>query len=64
MFFWFAASPLWWLLGLPASTAFATPGGFNFNPSIFLLQPGVETFVAMAVLLAGAGLIGRRALNY
>jgi hypothetical protein len=62
MFFWFAASPLWWLLGLPGGDAFGALG--FFNPSIFLLQPGLVSFVAMGIVLAGAGLLGRRALNY
>jgi len=59
MFFWFAASPLWWLLGFPGGGAFG-----SFNPSIFLLQPGPVSFVAMGIVLVGAGLLGRRALNY
>jgi hypothetical protein len=59
MFFWFAASPLWWLVGLPGSGALG-----SVNPSIFLLQPGLVSFVAMGIVLASAGILGRRALNY
>ena len=62
MFFWFAASPLWWLFGLPGAGAFGALG--SFSPSIFLLQPGFISLVAMGIVLAGAGLLGRRALNY
>jgi hypothetical protein len=63
MFFWFFASPLWWLLGLPGIGAFGANLG-TFSPSMFLLEPGLVSMVAMGVVLAGAGLLGRRALNY
>jgi hypothetical protein len=56
MFFWFAASPVWWLLGLPA--------GGTLVPFVFLLPPSLTAFVAMAVVLTSAGLLSRRLLNY
>jgi hypothetical protein len=62
MFFWFAASPLWWLSGLPLGFTFGTPG--SFGASMFLLSPSLASLVAMAVVLAGAGLLSSRALNY
>jgi hypothetical protein len=56
MFFWFAASPLWWLLGLP--------GGGVFIPFVFQLPATLTSAVAMLVVLAGVGLLSRRALDY
>jgi hypothetical protein len=56
MFVWFAASPMWWLLGLPAGGVFA--------PFVFLLPPAITSVVAMLVVLAGAGVLARRALEY
>jgi hypothetical protein len=56
MFFWFAASPLWWLLGLPV--------GGVFTPFVFLLPATLTSVGAMLVVLAGVGLLSRRALDY
>ena len=56
MFFWFAASPLWWLLGLP--------GGGAFIPFVFQLPATLTSVGAMLFVLIGVGVLARRALAY
>jgi hypothetical protein len=53
MWFWSGALPLWWLSGIPF-------GG----TLLFFGPPTLPLFAAMLVVLLGAGLAARRALNY
>jgi hypothetical protein len=55
MWIWFAASPLWWLFGLPVGAV---------TPLFLLWPPALTSLVAMLVVLAGGALLSRRALNY
>jgi hypothetical protein len=54
MWLWSGALPLWWLLS-----------GIPFGGAVFFFgAPTLPLFAAMLVVLVGAGLVVRRALNY
>jgi hypothetical protein len=48
---------LWWFLGIPFGSVFA-PWFLTFSP------PGIDMLIGMVVVLAGMGLLARRALSY
>jgi hypothetical protein len=48
---------MWWLLGLPFGNWLA--------PALLTLSvPNIDALVGMVAILAGMGLVARRALNY
>ena len=57
MWLWVGSLPIAWFFGIPFSGVVAFP--------LFLFgSPSVQLVLAMVVVLAGTGVLARRALNY